>query len=81
MPFGSILGKKSDEERIEAIIVDSFPSNQDTEIEKAQRKVAKWADQKPLETVTALLKHYHDEDERIRRPVRQTLIELSRDMI
>jgi len=81
MPLGSILGKKSDEERIEAIIVDSFPSNQDSDIERAQRKIVKWAEQKPLETVTVLLNHYHDDDERIRRPVRQTLNELSNDTI
>jgi histone H3/H4 len=81
MPLGSILGKKSDEERIEAIIVDSFPSNQDSDIERAQRKIVKWAEQKPLETVTVLLNHYHDDDERVRRPVRQTLNELSKDTI
>jgi len=81
MPFGSVLGKKSEEERIEAIIVDSFPSNQDSEIERARRKIVKWAEQKPLETVTALLGHYYDDDERIRRPARQTLNELSKGTI
>ena len=79
MPIGGILGKKNEEERIEAIIVGSFPSNQDSDVKKAQRKVTKWAEQKPLETVTALLKHYNDNNEQIRRPVKETLKELIQD--
>ncbi len=79
MPLGGILGKWGEEDRVETIITEDFPSHQEADVERARRKVIKWAEQRPLEAVTALLKHYNDEDELVRRPVRRTLIELGKD--
>lgn len=79
MPLGELLGRKNEEERIEAMIIGSFRSNKDYEVKKAQRKVERWSGERPLETVTALLKHYDDEDEGVRRRVKETLMVLIKD--
>ncbi len=79
MSFIGIFGKKYEEERLEANMIDSFRSSLAIEARRAQQKLARRAESKPLETVTLLLRHYEHEDNRVRQAVKETLIMISKD--
>jgi Anticodon-binding domain of tRNA ligase len=79
--FIGIFGKKYEEERLEVSMIESFRSSLSMEVRRAQQKLIKRAETKPLETVTLLLRHYDHEDNRVRQAVKQTLTTLSKDKV
>ncbi len=62
-------------------MIDSFRSSLTMEVRRAQNKLIKRAVEKPLETVTLLLRHYDHEDNRVRKSVKETLVTLAKDKV
>ncbi|MBI0583903.1 MAG: hypothetical protein ISF22_06710 [Methanomassiliicoccus sp.] len=79
MSFIGIFGRKYEEERLEAYMLESFSSASQENSDRARDKLVKRAGSKPLETVTLMLKNYQHEDERVRTSIRATLTEMSPD--
>jgi hypothetical protein len=76
--FIGVFGK-SEEERLEARMVESFRSSPTADVERTKKKLIKYARERPLETVTILLRHYQHEDAKVRASVRDTLAHLAED--
>lgn len=79
MSFIGIFGKKYEEERLEASMLDSFSSDLESDAERIRRKLIKRAGDRPQETVVLLLRNYENGDERVKRSIIETLAELTRD--
>ena len=79
MSFIGIFGKKFEEERLEATMLDSFASDQESDAERVRRKLVKRAEAKPEETGGLLLRNLENEDGRVRRSVLDMLSELAKD--
>jgi hypothetical protein len=76
--FIGVFGK-SEEERLEARMIESFRSSPQADIERTKKKLIKYARERPLETVTILLKHYQHEDGQVQASVQDTLALLAED--
>lgn len=79
MSFIGIFGKKFEEERLEAIMLDSFSSDLDSDAERIRRKLIRRAGDKPQETIVLLLRNYEGGDERVKRSIIETLAEMAGD--
>ncbi len=79
MSFIGIFGKKFEEERLEASMLDSFSSDLESDTERIRRKLIKRAGDRPQETLVLLLRNYEGGDERVKRSIIGTLAELAQD--
>lgn len=79
MSFTGIFGKKYEEERLEASMLDSFSSDLRSDADRIRRKLVKRAGDKPRETIVLLLRNYEAGDERVKRSIIEILAELARD--
>jgi histone H3/H4 len=79
MSFIDVFGKRHEEERLEASMLDSFASDLGSNSERVRRKLMKRAGTRPQETVVLLLRTYENDDERVRRSVLEILTELAKD--
>ncbi|MDW5562770.1 MAG: hypothetical protein SA339_06035 [Methanomassiliicoccus sp.] len=81
MSFIGIFGKKYEEERLEANMLDSLASDLRSDAEKVKRRLVKRATNKPQDTILLLLRNYGHEDERVRKAVAEILTELAGDRV
>ena len=79
MSFIGIFGKKYEEERLEASMLDSFSSDQGSGAERMRRKLIKRAETNPQETVVLLLRNLESRNGRVKGPVLETLTDLAKD--
>jgi cellobiose-specific phosphotransferase system component IIA len=79
MSFTGIFGKKHEEERLEANMLDSFTSDLESDTDRVRRKLVKRAEAKPQETVVLLLRNLENENGRVRNTVLSILTQLAGD--
>lgn len=78
MSLKGFFSRKNEEERLESSMVESFRSPLSLEVRRTQQRLARRAEDKPLETVTLLLRQFDNEDIRVHKAVKDTLSQIAR---